>query len=249
MKVFGLFGFPVEQSLSPAIHNEAFGKEGLDWEYVLWPTHPEQLASAINDFRQNHFSGANVTIPHKETVMAYLDEISPKAQEIGAVNTLLWKGGKLLGDNTDADGFLKDLRDKNIHLKGRTVLILGAGGSSKAIFYALKQAEVALVKNWTRREKGSLSAVIKEADLIINCTPGLEAELLSTLQFRPGQILYDLVYNPEQTPLMQKALEYGAQAFNGKGMLLAQAALSFELWKQSLLIQSDVRDGNEKPLI
>jgi len=229
MKQFGLFGWPIAHSLSPSIHNAAFQKAGLDWTYDLWPTKPEDLRQALIDFRASRHAGANVTVPHKETIMAYLDALTPRAQKIGAVNTLFWHADELVGDNTDADGFLADLAEHGFSLVNKSVLILGAGGSSKAVRYALEQAGVASIKTWTRK---SGEALIPQ-DVTINCTPGLDADVLARLKFSSGQFLYDLVYVPEETPLMCKARQDGAAALNGKGMLLAQAALSFERWKQS----------------
>lgn len=226
MKTFGLLGWPVGHSLSPGIHNKAFKEAGLDWVYSLLPTKPQDLKQAIADFRAQKFSGANVTVPHKETVIAYLDAVTPTAKKIGAVNTLFWDDDKLTGDNTDATGFLADLADKKIELRNKPALIIGAGGSAKAVKYALEHAG-ALVQTWTR--KSGLKIVPEE--IIVNCTPGLESEVLESFCFEHGQVLYDLVYVPEETPLMQKALQDGAKAFNGKGMLLRQADLSFEVWR------------------
>lgn len=233
MKKFGLFGFPISHSLSPSIHNRAFQKEGLDWIYDLWPTKPEELEQAISNFRSTGCCGANITIPHKETVMAYLDAITPTARKIGAVNTLFWNGDKLTGDNTDAAGFLNDLAEQGVLLRNKTALILGAGGSAKAIKYALEQSGMALVETWVRKS----GDVPVPKDLTVNCTPGLDSDSLACVKFQPGQVFYDLVYIPEETSLMRKARADGGLAFNGKGMLLKQAALSFERWKQS-----DVKD-------
>lgn len=232
MKKFGLLGWPIAHSLSPSIHNRAFQKTGLDWIYELWPTKPEDLEQAIANFRTQHFSGANITVPYKETIIAYLDAMTPIAKKIGAVNTLYWDGDKLIGDNTDAPGFLEDLAEHHIVPAEKSVLILGAGGSAKAIKYALEKAG-ALVETWTRQ----LRLPLIPQEITVNCTPGLSLEALESFHFKTGQILYDLVYVPEETPLMQKALKEGAQAFNGKGMLLKQAALSFEVWKRFLLKQ------------
>ncbi len=227
VKHFGIFGWPVTYSKSPEIHNTAFKQAGLDWDYCLLPTKPEDLESAIQRFRANNFRGANVTTPHKESVMAYVDALTERALAIGAVNTLFWQGNKLMGDNTDAHGFLGDLAAKGIDIKGKPVLILGAGGSSKAIKYALEQAGAGSIDTWTRR----LGGIPKPAYLTVNCTPGLDPDLLAQTGFNPGQVLYDLVYVPEETPLMQKAHADGAQAFNGYGMLLEQAAESFRVWR------------------
>lgn len=225
----GLFGWPIDHSLSPDIHNKAFQKAGLDWVYELWPTKPEDLEEAILNFRAQKFLGANITVPYKEAIIGYLDALTPRAKAIGAVNTLFWDQDKLTGDNTDAAGFLEDLCQKGVELKNKSALILGSGGSAKAIKYALEQAG-ALVETWTR--KSALELAPK--DITINCTPGLDAGLLEQINFKPGQVLYDLVYMPEITPIMRRALDTGALAFNGKGMLIKQAALSFEVWELAL---------------
>jgi shikimate dehydrogenase len=227
MKHFGIIGWPVSYSKSPEIHNAAFRRAGLDWDYCLLPTKPEELESAIQRFRADNFRGANVTIPHKKTIMVYLDGFTKRASEIGAVNTLFWQDGQLMGDNTDAHGFLADLAAKGVDMKGKPVLILGAGGSSKAIRYALEQAGANPINTWTRRSGG----IPKPAYLTVNCTPGLDPEVLARTEFKPGQILYDLVYVPEETPLMQKARAAGTRVFNGYGMLLEQAAESFRVWR------------------
>ena len=142
---------------------------------------------------------------------------------------MFWDGDKLTGDNTDAAGFLKDLAEHGVELKNKSALILGAGGSAKAIKYALEHSGMASVETWTRK---SGEALIPQ-DVTVNCTPGLDSDLLARVKFQPGQVFYDLVYLPEETPLMHKARSDGATVFNGRGMLLAQAALSFERWKQS----------------
>ncbi|MES2504132.1 MAG: shikimate dehydrogenase [Myxococcota bacterium] len=227
MKRFGIFGWPLDYSLSPEIHNAAFKQAGLDWSYELLPTKSEDLAAAVIRFREESFGGANVTIPHKEKIIPFLDGLTDTAAAIGAVNTLFWKHDKLIGDNTDAPGFLEDLRKKEVRLPGMKALVLGAGGSAKAIGYALFHGHADNIETWTR----SSGAMPMPGDITVNCTPGLSPEYLEEIQFGPGQVLYDLVYDPEETPLMKKAIAGGAKAFNGKGMLLEQAALSFEIWR------------------
>lgn len=225
-KHFGIFGWPVEHSLSPKLHNEAFQKAGLDWHYKLLPTRPEELEAAVRRFREEGFAGANVTVPHKEKIIAFLDGTSDTARAIGAVNTLYWKGDKLWGDNTDADGFLEDLKQKGVEVKDKPVLILGSGGSAKAIKYALEQAGAGSIHTWTRRSGDKLVA----EEITVNCTPGLDQAMLDSFEFKAGQVLYDLVYVPEQTPLMLKAQKDGAKAYNGYGMLVEQARLSRQVW-------------------
>lgn len=225
-----LIGYPVEHSLSPRIHNQAFQKAGLDWRYELCPTKPEILASVMQRFRQDRLTGGNVTIPYKQTVMSYLDGLTERATAMGAVNTLYWEQDRLIGDNTDADGFLSDLLEKQVQVKNCEALILGAGGSARAVEYALKKGGAQTIKTWTR----SRGPVPSPEYLTINCTPGLDQGVLKGFSFKPGQLFYDLRYLPSETDMMKKARAEGAVAYNGLGMLEKQAELSFEIWKRLL---------------
>ncbi len=140
----GLIGWPVSHSVSPAMHNAAFAHLGLDWRYVPFPVAPEpasRVGEAVLGLRALGLRGANVTVPHKQAVMAHLDRLTPAAQAIGAVNTILLDAeGALVGDNTDAPGFVADLREHGVEVPGRRVLVLGAGGSARAVAYGLAAA-------------------------------------------------------------------------------------------------------------
>ena len=138
-KVLGLFGYPVEHSLSPAMHNAAFEELGLDCCYVTFPVRPEFLRDAIKAVKALNLAGVNVTVPHKEKVIPFLDEVNREASFIGAVNTIANKNGKLTGYNTDGRGFMKSLSEAHISVNKKNVLILGAGGASRAIGYYLCQ--------------------------------------------------------------------------------------------------------------
>jgi shikimate dehydrogenase len=133
----GLIGWPLEHSLSPTIHNAAFGALGLDWEYGLLPTPPGQVSDTLNRLKEDRLQGANVTIPHKQTVMPYLDEVTEAGQAIGAVNTILVKDNRLTGHNTDGDGFLATLREIGWQPEGQRALVLGAGGGARAVVFVL----------------------------------------------------------------------------------------------------------------
>ncbi|NOX60879.1 MAG: shikimate dehydrogenase [Chloroflexi bacterium] len=263
MILTGLIGWPVGHSRSPAMHNAAFRAAGIEGVYVLLPVRPDRVEDAMRGLRGLGFRGANVTVPHKQAVIPYLDELSETARAIGAVNTIVVsEEGRLLGDNTDATGFWRDLVEQGIEteaLKEGGALALGAGGSARAVAYALASREIPTRILARRPEQArdlvhslaphlpptsqlephpwaDLERLAPAAKLIVNCTPvGMVPNIHATpwpdhLPFRPDQILYDLVYNPRQTRLMRQARAGGARASNGLGMLIHQGALAWEQW-------------------
>lgn len=149
-KLVGLIGWPVEHSLSPAMHNAAFAALGLDWVYVPLPVDPRDVRQALHGLTALNFTGVNVTVPHKQAVIRYLDELSPAARITGAVNTIYMKKGKLHGHNTDAIGFLNSLIEAECHPRGMRVVVLGAGGAARAVTYALCRDEAASVTVYNR---------------------------------------------------------------------------------------------------
>lgn len=264
----GVIGWPVSHSVSPAMHNAAFADLGLDWCYVPLPvpTEPaERIGEAMRGLRALGLRGANVTVPHKQSVMPYLDWLTPAAQAIGAVNTIRVEAdGQLSGDNTDARGFVADLRDHGVDPAGKRALVLGAGGSARAIVFGLAEAGCVSITILNRsvdkahdlamdiralfpfcRLSGhampdEIAVLAQEAEIIVNCTslgmtPNVEGlPWDENISFRPGQVVYDLVYNPPQTRLLQKAVTDGAQAIGGLGMLIWQGAIAFERWTSQL---------------
>jgi shikimate dehydrogenase len=263
-KLVGLIGWPVSHSVSPAMHNAAFEALGLDWRYIPLPVDPQlpdAVRRAVCGLAALGMAGANVTVPHKQAVMAFVDRLLPAAQAIGAVNTLVVEAdGSLMGDNTDAAGFVADLAEHGVEPAGRRVLLLGAGGSARAVVYGLAQAgaERIAVLNRTPVTARALVDALQplapdcplsagalpqdaarlapDADLIVNCTSlGMTPNGDTTpwppdVSLRRGQVVYDLVYNPPQTVLLRQAAEAGAQAIGGLGMLVWQGALAFERW-------------------
>ena len=263
-QIVGLLGWPVSHSLSPAMHNAAFAHLELDWRYVplpVDPARPQAIPEAVAGLRALSLRGANVTVPHKQAVMRCVDRLTPAAEVIGAVNTLVVeKDGSLLGDNTDAAGFIGDLRDHGVDLQERHVLVLGAGGSARAVVYGLAQAGAAriAIANRTVATAQALAAALQphvpgcpltalalpadlpglaaQADLIVNCTSlGMTPNVDTSpwpdeLPFHSGQIVYDLVYNPADTRLLRQAARAGVQAIGGLGMLVWQGAFAFERW-------------------
>ncbi|MGZ8652742.1 MAG: shikimate dehydrogenase [Actinomycetota bacterium] len=250
-RTVGIVGWPVSHSLSPAIHNAAFAALGLDWVYVALPVHPLRLLAALTGLRALGFAGANVTMPHKAAVAGLIDDLSEDARRLHAVNTLVSDGEHLRGENTDAPGFERFLRmDAGFDPSGRAALIFGAGGAGRACALALARggassltvaarepARVADVAaaieglGTTVRAVAFDAAVNVHADLIVNATPlGVRQESLPVPPVGPDTLVVDLLYHPAVTPLQVQARAQGAAAFGGIGLLLHQAALSFELW-------------------
>lgn len=267
-QIVGVIGWPVSHSVSPAMHNAAFAALELDWCYLPLPVpvepHP-RIGEAVRGLLALGMRGANVTVPHKQAVMPHLDWLTPAAQAIGAVNTIrIEADGRLSGDNTDARGFIADLGEHGVALAGKRALVLGAGGSARAIVYGLAEAGCQSIAIFNRTAEKAhdlamdirtvfpfcrfsghpgfddLAVMASEADLVVNCTslgmtPNVEGlPWLAEVAFRPGQTVYDLVYNPLQTRLLQKATADGAHAINGLGMLIWQGALAFERWTGQL---------------
>jgi shikimate dehydrogenase len=245
----GLLGWPVGHSISPAMHNAAFEALGLDWRYDLLPVPPGNLEAAITRLvEQEGYRGFNVTIPHKRAILAHplIRAISPAVEVIDAANTLVVEpDGTLRADNTDWLAFAADLQRKGIQVYEKVCLILGTGGSAGAVELALFDYLGSNPLTWVSRNPGRRSGVIgydeipfwiPRVDLIVNCTPvgmfpnGDQSPWPEDMPFPPQAVLYDLVYNPPVTRLMQQAQAAGAQAFGGLGMLVRQGARSFEVW-------------------
>lgn len=248
-KITGIFGYPIEHTLSPAMHNAAFKALGIDYCYVPFLVHPDQLQNAVKAIRSLNLSGVNITVPHKETVLPFLDEIHEEASFIGAVNTIVNRSGKLIGYNTDGRGFIKSLSEKGISLSDKNILIIGAGGASRAISYYLCQKVKNLhIYNRTLDKAKKLVKDVKNISknvslqdnisnleyfhMVVNATSvGLENEdstPFDTSLLSSGQIIYDLIY--KKTRLLKEASRKGCMTINGSDMLLWQGLLSFELW-------------------
>lgn len=264
-RLVGIFGYPLAHSISPAFQQAAFDHHSIPARYDAWPTPPEQLEAGVSRLRGEEYFGANVTVPHKERVREYLDDIDVWAERIGAVNTIVREGGRLVGYNTDAYGFIKSLKEMgNFEPAGKKVLLLGAGGAARAAAFALAQEGVAslTIANRTLERAESLAADARsaldgtnstieaialngqqveaasaQADLIVNSTSiGMrhgegEGRLLSDSLVIPSTALvYDMVYNPSETPLLVAAREAGAHTLGGLPMLIYQGAAAFERW-------------------
>jgi shikimate dehydrogenase len=255
-KFVAIFGDPIEHTLSPAMHNAAFDELGMDARYVPFHVTPAGLGDAVRGLRSMGFVGANITVPHKERVMEFLDDVDPEASKIGAVNTVVNREGRLTGYNTDGRGFIMSLNeDAGFNPTSRRAFICGAGGAARGVAFALLNSGVRRVYLFDIDEERSDRLVadinsafgrpaarpspldpafIRATDLVINCTPlGMhEGDPLPMPEgsFRSGQVVYDVVYNPSETALLKTAKSNGAKAVNGLGMLLYQGVIAFEHW-------------------
>lgn len=270
-KVAGVIGDPVRHSLSPVLHNAAFAALGLDWTYLAFEVPAGQGADAVAAMRTLGIEGLSVTMPHKDTVAAACDELSPSAALLGAVNCVRRVGGRLIGENTDGAGFLRSLRTQTgLDPAGLRTVVLGAGGAARAVIVALA-AEGASVTVVNRSPDAAVRAAalgaaagsaaaeasggpsgtaavaasagtaviggaeaVRGADVVVNATP-LGMTEGDPLPIDPAlvsdsQVVVDLIYRPERTPLLDAAAQAGATTLNGVGMLLYQAAEQFEMW-------------------
>jgi len=246
-RVAGIIGDPVTHSLSPRIHNAAFAAAGLDWVYVAFPVARGRAAAALDAMRSLGLAGLNVTMPHKTDVAAACDALTDMASTLRSVNTVArLDDGTLLGDSTDGDGFVRSLREAGVTIEGKHAIVLGAGGAARAVALALTTTG-ASVTLWARRDDQAADAAtsvgvkatsdvdgaVAEADIVVNATPvGMagEAPPFDPSRLHQGQHVADLIYHPADTPLLAAARAAGASATNGLGMLVHQAALSFERW-------------------
>jgi shikimate dehydrogenase len=244
-----VIGDPVRHSLSPALHNAAFEALGLDWVYLAFEVPAGSAAAAVEGMRAFGIDGLNVTMPHKADVAAAVDVLSPVAERLGAVNTVVRRGGVLVGESTDGAGFVDALRaDEGFDPAGKRCLVVGAGGAARAVVLALAEAGAASVVVTGRTpdrvaaaaelagDQGRVgeAAEAADADLVVNATPvgmGDDGGLpVDPSLLGPGQVVVDLVYHPLNTPLLAEARGRGAVAVNGLGMLIHQAAHAFRLW-------------------
>lgn len=261
----GLIGFPLGHSLSPVLHQTALAEAGLNGTYELFSISPlpeglPNLKALLARLRSSELQGLNVTIPHKQSVIPLVDELTPSAAAIGAVNTLYMKSGQLVGDNTDAPGFWADLAHLPIQ-NAKSALVLGAGGAARAVVFALltrgwivsitdlRQEQVdGLYTHYSAQDFDSskLEVVpftpkaIEQAgltsDLVVNTTPmGMHPNIENSawpenIALPTQTCIYDVVYNPMETKLLKYAFAAGLPCRNGLGMLVEQAALAFERW-------------------
>ncbi len=259
-RIVGVIGWPIEHSVSPPMHNAAFRALGLDWCYVPFPVRPEHVREALMGARALGLKGLNATIPHKQALLSLMDDLTPEARAIGAVNTVILRDERMIGHNTDAAGFLRALREAGFTPEGRFALVLGAGGAARAVVYALCSvgAQVVILNRTVSRARAladafsqmipnahlaadaldqeTLARVCRQAQLIVNTTPlGMWPQVDASpwpeeIAFPQQAFLFDLIYNPRETRLMRQARAVGAEAVDGLGMLVHQGAEAFYLW-------------------
>ena len=253
--ITGIIGFPLSHTMSPAMHNNSFKKFKMDWEYRVFEMETDKVGGFIESMKAEGIKGINVTIPHKHHVMQFLDSIDRAAAIIGAVNTVVNKKGKLKGYNTDYLGFLQSLKKSRVYLKGKKIVMFGAGGAAHAVAYALntfqpkefriynidlpmtqrliKQLKLKNVITGDIAKTDEKNSAIASADFIINCTSvgmhGNEAPY-NIEKLKKGVVVFDLIYNPAKTPFLKNAEKKGAKIINGLDMLIFQGIEAFKLW-------------------
>lgn len=258
-ELVGVFGYPVEENPTVVLQEAGFEARGLNWRYLTIEVRPEDLEGAIIGLRAFNMRGINLTIPHKVSVIEYLDELSPEAELIGAVNTVVREEDLLIGYNTDGKGFLRSTRDDaGLDSEGERFVFLGAGGAARAmsVEQALAGAAHITIVNRSRGRGEALVELLQErtpveasfvhwegdyavpleADVLVNATPvGLfpdvdEMPPVALESIRPDLLVCDVIPNPPQTAFLRAAAERGARTLDGLGMLVYQGAICFEMW-------------------
>ena len=256
----GVIGDPIEHTMSPVMHNAAFKELGIDFLYVPFRVKKDELGKAIEGMRALNIKGLNVTIPHKVAVIQFMDKLDPLADKIGAVNTIVNDDGILTGYNTDATGFLQPLLEKGIEPAGKNIVILGAGGASRAISFILadkgnhliilnrleefdwaKELASKISQTFSKKAEAlelnreNLARALEKADILVNATslgmsPNIDVTPVTADLLRADLIVYDIVYNPIKTRLLSEADRADATTIGGLDMLAWQGALAFGKW-------------------
>ena len=259
-RVCGVIGDPIAHTMSPVMQNAAFRKLGIDYLCVSFRVRKEELDKAVEGMRALNIRGLGVTIPHKVAIIPFLDKLDPLAEKIGAVNTIVNSDGGLTGYNTDAAGFLQALLEKGVKPEGKNIVVLGAGGASRAISFILAERGAHLVilnrqleLDWAEElahrisqvfkkevkalelNEENLAMVLERADVLINATsvgmsPNIDEAPVPARLLKPELTVFDIVYNPVKTRLLREAEATGAQTIGGLDMLVWQGALAFEKW-------------------
>jgi shikimate dehydrogenase len=258
-EIVALFGQPVAENPTQHMHERAFEALGLNWRYVTLEVGPARLGDAVRGMRAMNFAGANCTLPHKVAVLEHLDEITPTARKIGAVNTVVRQSdGRLLGENTDGKGFIRSVQEAGFDIRGARAVILGAGGAARAIAVELAVAGAGgvTIVNRTEDRGRALAAQVEErtgvraafspwtgnysvppdTQLLVNATsialfPGVHDRVpVDYGTIHRGMLVCDVIPNPPDTPLLRLARENGAATLDGLGMLVYQGAIAFKMW-------------------
>ncbi len=247
MKKYLVIGNPIEHSLSPKLHNHWFEKNNINAIYNKKQINEIDIKDIISELRNEKINGINVTVPFKQSIIPFVDELSAEANNAQSVNTIYKENNKVLGHNTDISGFELAMRGKSYDIKGKKIFILGAGGVVSSIILALKKmgANKIILSNRTKKKAEQLKKTfsdleivdwgeIPEFNMIINATSlGLNKEdeiKLDYADLGPNKLFYDVIYNPKQTKFLSKAKQFGNQTENGKMMFIYQAHQAFTLW-------------------
>ncbi len=258
-KVLCIIGDPIEHSMSVTMHNAAMQNIGLDYVYVAFNVLQNDLSNAISGIRSLKIKGASVTIPHKISVMKYLDKIEPMAENIGAINTIKNEDGILIGRNTDGEGFLKSIKESGYNLKNKKIVLFGAGGGARACaFYLAKEvggitiinrsntkmndlisklqskSEIP-IKGINLSKSGDIKKEIKESDMLVNTTPvgmtpNVNESPVKQSWLHPNLFVVDIIYSPIQTNLLQEASSIGCNVLSGVDMFVNQGIIAFKWW-------------------
>ena len=246
MKKYFVIGNPIEHSLSPKLHNHWFKENKIDAIYDKKKIKENDLKNVFSEFKENKINGINVTVPFKKSVIPYLDELSPEADQTQSVNTIILSNNNLIGHNTDIAGFTQAIKNLNFDIKGKKIFILGAGGVVPSIIFALNKMNVAkiIVSNRTKNKAEELKSRflnldvldwgdITDFDVIINATSlGLKKESINLDFSKLGnnKLFYDVIYNPLETNFLKEGKKLGNRTENGKFMFVYQAFQAFKLW-------------------
>lgn len=279
-KLTGFFAKPASHSLSPLMHNLAFSHWGIDAVYLAFEVDQTNLRQAVKSIRTLDMLGVNVSMPNKTAVLAYLDQLSPEAELIGAVNTIVHQEQRLIGYNTDGMGFVRSVNETGHPIKNQKIVVLGAGGAAKAIVVqmALEGAqEITIYKRLNATflplkeyfvkasektgcpirlhdyaDESQLALDLSQANLLINATDigmGSKKDQLpiADVKLLHSQLaVFDLIYSPSETRLIQEAKKMGIKAYNGLGMLIHQGAIAFELWTHREMPVQNIREQLEQ---
>ncbi len=246
LRKYLVIGNPIEHSLSPKLHNWWLKESNIDAVYDKVKLEKHEIKNIIKDIKEQKIIGCNVTVPYKKSIIPFLDKLSLSANQTQSVNTIIFDNGDLVGHNTDIDGFCAAIKKLNFDMRGKKILILGAGGVVPSIIFALKNMHVSeiIVSNRTREKAENLKNLfdnlkviewgkLPSFDVVINATSlGLKNETINLDFSNSGKnkLFYDVIYNPAQTNFLKKGKELGHFIENGKNMFIYQASEAFKLW-------------------
>lgn len=275
----GILGYPIQHSISPVLHQYLLQKLNLQGCYHLFEVKENDLQDAFRGLQILGFHGCNVTIPHKQTIITFLDQVEPEAEIIGAVNTVLFKNRRSWGFNTDVEGFRRSLKLHNLPLAGKKALVIGAGGAARSVVYALIKEQIGhvclvnrtlakarqLVEEFSEKlnfpdmtyelfEEQNIKLLLPEVDLIVNTTsvgmwPQVDLSPVKIDLDLENKVVMDLVYNPVKTKFLNLAAAHGAQIIDGLEMLIFQGVKSLEIWTERKIPVDDLFEKLKNRLI